>query len=117
MLITSARAEWLPVNFTAELNPLAILSVVQAGNPSRPNPGRALDTRGSCADRCSGCAAETGYPRYCCVRVNHPASSVWFARLCAFSVCGLSIAICSRAALFSRDYRPTASAPKSYGLE
>lgn len=34
-LIERARAEWLPVDFTVELNPLAILSVIQVEPPTQ----------------------------------------------------------------------------------
>jgi hypothetical protein len=42
-LIEKARAEWLPADYTHELSPLAILSVVQVPPPVQPgsSPGMA----------------------------------------------------------------------------
>ncbi len=44
-LIEHARAEWLPADYTDELNPLAILSVVQVEAPA-VQPGSSLGMSG-----------------------------------------------------------------------
>ena len=57
-LIEKARAEWLPADYTRELNPRAILGVVQTGKAPAVEAGSSLVIRGCCADRYSGCAAD-----------------------------------------------------------